>query len=226
MIIFTYMFLLLLMLTIIINGIIYCFKYAPLKIRILSLFILALLACRYITLIIFYIHKSINYLYSLRVLYFTNILCTPIIALIVLYILFRSDKIKFKSIIIISSILLLLFSVLIIKGSINLILSNNYLYTMIINSQSIVNVVYLIINILFVVASIFILRKSTINKIGVSLILLSSVAVTLEIVLSFFQIALFPEKIVGDMLWVIALNYGLYELKKWKERLKYIGICI
>jgi hypothetical protein len=214
MIIFTYIFLLLLMLIIITNGIIFCFKYAPLKIRILSLFVLIALDCRYITLIIFYIHKSINYLYSLRVLYFINILCIPVLALIVLYILSRSDKIKFKLIIIISLILVLLFSILIINGSISLIVLNNSSYTMIINSPSFVKVIYLIINILFMVASIFILNKSNVNKRGISIILLASIVVTCEILLSFTQMSLLPEEIVGDIFWVIALNYALYELKK------------
>lgn len=214
MIIFTYIFLLLLMLIIITNGIRFCFKYAPLKIRILSLFALIALACRYITLLIFYMHKSINYLYSLRVLYFLNILCIPIMAFIILYILFRSDKIKFELIIIISFVLVLLFSIIFINAKINLFVSDNSFYTMTINSAIFVNAFYLIINILFMVTSIFILNKSNINKVGVILILLASTVAICEMILSFIGIALLPEKIVGDILWAITLNYALYKLKK------------
>ena len=214
MIIFTYIFFLLLMLIIITNGIIFCFKYAPLKIRILSLFVLVLLALRYVTLIIFYIHKSINYLYLLRALYFVNILCIPIIAFIVLYILSRNDKIKFRIIIVISSILVLLFSFIIIDGRVNLILSSNSFYTMTISSASVVNIFYLIINILFLVVSIFMIDKLSIKKMGFVLILIASIIVICEIGLSFINVATFPEQIVGDMAWVTTLNYALHELKK------------
>lgn len=215
MIIFTYIFLLLLMIIMIINGIMFCLKYAPLKIKNLTLFVLALITLRYITLIIFYTQKSINYLYSLRFFYFTNILCIPIIAIIVIYILFRSDKIKFKLILIISMILLVLFSTFIIAwGTINLTILNNSLYTISIDSENIINIFYVIINVLFIVASMYVLNKPNINKIGVRLIILSSIVVIFEIVLSFFGICVLPEKIVGDILWVLTLNYALYEFKK------------
>jgi len=214
MIIFTYIFLLLLMLIIITNGIIFCFKYAPLKIRILSLFVLIASACRYITLIIFYMHKSINYLYPLRFLYFLNILYIPIMAFIILYILFRSDKIKFELIIIISVILILLFSIIFINAKINLFVSDNAFYAMTITSPIFVYAFYLIINILVMVTSIFMLNKSNINKMGVIFILLAATVVVCEIILSFFGIAFLPERIIGDVLWAIALNYALYKLKK------------
>ena len=214
MIIFTYIFLLLFMLIIIINGIIVCFKYAPLKIRILSLFVLVLLGFRFVTLIIFYIHESINYLYLLRTLYFADILCIPIIAFIVLYILSRNDKIKFKFIIVISSILVLLFYFLIINGRINLILSNNSFYTMTISSSSVVNILYIIINIFLIIFSIFMINKSNVNKMGFTLILIAAIVVICEIGLSFIKVAPFSEKILGDMAWVATLNYALYELKK------------
>ncbi|MEK6266412.1 MAG: hypothetical protein N2B06_16830, partial [Clostridium sp.] len=93
-----YFLMLLVMFLLLYQGIISNLFYAPKRIKVISAMVLILMTCRYIALIILFVIKNQSYLYFLKPVVFTNILCLPIAGILSVFIFARNDKIKLQKI--------------------------------------------------------------------------------------------------------------------------------
>ena len=100
-----YFLMLLIMVLLLYGGIISSLFYAPKKIKIISAMALILMTFRYIALIILFIIKNQSYLYLLKPLVFTNLLCIPICGILSVFIFSRNNKIKLKKILLMCAML-------------------------------------------------------------------------------------------------------------------------
>lgn len=211
---YIYSVLLLLMIILLYNGLAVSFKHAPIKIKILSSITAILLSFRYFALILLLTLKNIKYLYMLKPFYFFDLLCIPITALITIYILARNDKIKFYVIFIISGIFSLVYGYIIYSFDGALGIASNYGYIMFFLKNNYVYGAYLIVITIFLITTALLLGNKNSNKLGIILCFISSILTICELIVNFMGITLFPNMIIGDICWVITLNYSLNKLKK------------
>jgi hypothetical protein len=211
---FIYLALLLFMFLLIYYGVRCSFRFAPLKIRVLSLSALIALSFRYISLIIFLVTGNIKNIYLLKPLIFLNLLCLPIFAVIAIYIYARNDKIKFNYCIICASLLLLLYIGAIIKLPISIEIYESLGYIMTFNNQSLVYGTYLIFNTVVFFSAVMFLGNKTSNKHGMKLVLASALVAIIEVIVQIGGVILLPAVLFGDMMWIITADYALYKFKK------------
>lgn len=211
---FIYLILLLVMSLILYKGIELSFRYAPLKIKYLSIGILFAMVLRYIILGVMLVVKNIKYLYILKPIYFINLFVVPIAALIIIYILARNDKIKINFILIFLPILLFAYIIMLYKLPGYTILNANFGYNMYLDRQIIVYGIYIIINTIILFGTILLLDNRFANKPGLILVLVSTVVTIVEVLLKLNGIILLPSIIIGDMTWMLTLNYAISRLKK------------
>jgi len=111
------------------EGIVSGLFYAPKKIKVMSVIALVFMAFRYIALIILFIMKNQSYLYLLKPLVFTNLLCIPVCGILSAIIFARDNKIKLKKILLIFTILCVVYGIVIYKSPANLMISELCGYT-------------------------------------------------------------------------------------------------
>lgn len=209
-----YLVLLLVVLLILYKGIELSVKYAPLKIKYLSIGILLAMTLRYITLVVMLAVKNIKYLYVLKSVYFINLIALPMAAFIILYILARNDKIKISFIFILLPLFLAAYIIMLYKFPCYIVLDANFGYNMYLDRQVIVFGLYIVINTLILFGSILLLDNKYANKPGLILVIASASITIVEALLMLNGIKLFPSPIISDLIWMLALNYAISRLKK------------
>lgn len=211
---FIYLVLLLIIIFILYNGIELCFKYAPLKIKYLSIGILSAMILRYITLLIMLVVKNIKYLYIFKPIYFINLISVPVAALIMMYILARNDKIKINFILILLPLFLAAYIIMLYKLPCYTALNTNFGYNMYLDKPIIVYGIFIIINTFILFGTILLLDNKLSNKPGITLVLISALITIVEVLLMLNGVKILPSPIIGDLAWMLALNYALSRLKK------------
>jgi hypothetical protein len=211
---FFYLALLLLMFLLIYCGVSSSVRFAPLKIKIISLAALIALSARYIALLIFLVTGNIKNLYLLKPLMFLNLLCLPVLAIISIYIYARNDKIKFNYCMISASLLLVTYLAAIIKLPISIEIYGSLGYIMSFNNEILVYGIYLIFNTIFFFSAVVFLGNKTSNKLGMWLILSSALAVIIEVIFKTCGVGILPSILLGDVIWIATVDYALYKLKK------------
>jgi hypothetical protein len=189
-------------------------RFAPLKIRVISLAALITLSARYIALLIFLVTGNIKNLYVLKPLMFLNLLCLPVLAIISIYIYARNDKIKFNYCMILASLLLGTYLAAIIKLPISIEIYGSLGYIMSFHNEILVYGIYLIFNTIFFFSAVVFLGNKTSNKLGMWLILSSALVVIIEVIVKTSGVSILPSILLGDVIWIATADYALYKLKK------------
>lgn len=208
-----YFLLLLMMALLLYEGIFSSFVYAPKKIKILSSIALILMSFRYITLIILFIMENQSYLYFLKPAVFTNLLCIPICGILSVSIFGRENKIKFKKISLVFVMLCIAYIIFIYKSPVNINISNLSGYTMEFQLQPYCYIILLIINTIFAVKGIELFNKAYSNKLGALLIITSSSVTLISVLLTSIN-ANFAWLLLGDISWIVTIDYALIKLKR------------
>ncbi|MBX4270077.1 hypothetical protein [Clostridium estertheticum] len=208
-----YFLLLFIMILLLYEGIICSLYYVPRKIKIISFVALILMTFRYITLIILLIVKDQNYLYMLKPLVYTNFLCIPICGIISVFIFARKNTIKLRRIILISGVLCLAYCIVIYNSSANTAISNLYGHTIKLQLENYFYYTSLIINSILIIMGINLFNRRYSNKLGSSLIVISA-SITLIAVLITSINASFNFLLLGDISWILTMDYALNKVKR------------
>ena len=208
-----YFLLLLIMIFLLYQGIISSLSYAPKKIKIISVIALILMSSRYITLIVLFIVNNQNYLYLLKSLVYTNILCLPMCGILSTFIFSRNNKIKLKKILFMWAILCIAYGIVVYKSTSSISISNICGYTIQLQFKDYFYVGLLIINSIFVIKGIELFNTTFSNKLGAILIIISSSVTLLSVILTSINPD-FEWLLLGDISWIITINYGLIKFKK------------
>lgn len=205
---------LLLIIFILINMGLYLSKFSPKKIKTITIFIILFMLFRYIALLILTLANNIEYLYLLKPFFFLNLISVPLLALTVIYIYIRKDNINFSHIFIIAAVLIALYSVIIYKCPSSIQNSEISGYTMVFFRDEYIYWIYVVLNTIILFLTIGLVRENNVNKIGMYFIITSSFITIVELIIWLIGIVLIGENIVGDILWMITLLYGLNKVKK------------
>jgi hypothetical protein len=208
-----YFLLLLIMVLLLYQGIIYGLCYAPKKIKIISTIALFLMMIRYIALIILFIIKNQCYLYLLKPFVFTNLMGIPICGIITILIFSKDNKIKLRKILLICTMLGVAYCITIFKSSSNINMSNISGYIIELQFETYCYTLLLIINSVFLIKGIQLLFKKYSNKLGAVLIIIASCITLIAVIMTSISANSIPL-LLGDISWIIALNYGLLKFKR------------
>lgn len=208
-----YFLLLLIMLLLLYEGIISSLFYAPKKIKIISAITLILMTFRYIALIILLIIKNQGYLYLLKPVVFTNLLCIPVCGIVSIFIFARDNKIKLKKILLICAVLCITYIIVIYKSSAKINISSNGGYIMELQLEVYCYIVLLIINSIFAIKGIELFSKAYSNKTGALLIIMASSITLISVLLTSINTS-FVWLLLGDISWIVTIDYGLIKLKR------------
>ena len=214
--IYIYSILLLLVFLILVQGVRLSLK-APIKLKVLSLIAILAMICRYISILLVFFIYNIRKLYLLKPVIFLNLLSVPIIAIICLYIIWRNEKIKFIYLFIIAGILAGLYVVMQLYSSTYITIINNYFYDIQINESLYVDMVYVGLNLMFLVFAMYLTKNKWCDKFAVTAMVLAVLITSAEIIGRKFGIIFLPNGIVGDIFWLITLDYCLSSLSSIKR---------
>lgn len=188
--------------------------YSPKKVKTIALITILVMGLRYAALLILFLVSNIKYLYLLKPLFFMNLIGVPLIILIVLYIFMKGHIINFSYIFIALGISIILYVSMMLKCTCFLQNSSNTGYTMVFAQDTYIYWVYIGINTITLFLAISFINKTYINRIGMSIVILASIATIIEYIVWIAGIVLIAGNIIGDMLWIIALMYALNRIKK------------
>lgn len=208
-----YFLMLLIVFLLLYQGLISSLFYAPKRIKVISTIVLSLMTFRYIALTILLIIKNQSYLYLLKPILFTNILCIPILGILSVFIFARNDKIKLRKIFLFSAIICIAYCTIIYISSARINISNITGYTIELQLENYYYIALLIINSIFVIKGVELFHKSYSNKLGALLIIISS-SVTLTAVITTTLNTNFAWLLMADIAWIVTLNYGLIKFKR------------
>ncbi|KGN03257.1 membrane protein [Clostridium novyi A str. 4570] len=210
---YIYLILLTIMLFIIYKGFKDNLKKSPHKIKVICIFAFLIMFIRYLTLFGFFFVQNIRYLYLFKYGYFLNLLAIPLTGLVVIYIFMRDYKIKFSLIFPITIALSILYGFIV--NTYNLIVKVDimYGYYMRLENSVYIYIGYMLINIILIVLAINI-YKPNLDKKGIVFVIVSSMITVLETLFFVIGKGVFIELVIGDILWMLTLNYGISKLKK------------
>jgi len=174
---------------------------------------LIIMAFRYIALIILYTIKNQSYLYLLKPVVYANLLCIPLCGILSVLIFSRNNRIKLKKILLLSMILFIAYFILIYKSPANINVSNICGYIIELQLQAYGYIILLIINSTFLFIGIKLYHKVYSSKLGAILIIMASSFTLISVLLSSID-SNFPMLLLGDLSWILTLNYGLMKFKR------------
>jgi len=208
-----YFLLLLIMFLLLYQGITSSMLYVPKKIKIISIIALIMMSVRYISLVILFVVNNQNYLYLLKFGVYMNFLCLPICGVISIFIFAKNNKIKLMKILFICSILFIAYIVVVYKSAANINISNICGYIIELQFKDYYYVTLLIVNSIFIIRGIELFDKTYSSKLGVLLIIISSGVTLVSVILTSINSS-FVWLLLGDISWIITVNYGLIKFKK------------
>lgn len=208
-----YLLLLLIMVFLLYQGITSSLGYAPKKIKMISVVALTLMLFRYIALIILFIMKNQSYLYLLKPVVYTNLLCIPICGIISFFIFAKNNKIRLKKKLLFCIMMCIAYCTVIYKSPANISISNFCGYSIELQLEAYCYIVLVIINSIFAIKGIELFNKSYSNKLGAILIIMSSSITLISVLLTSINTN-FAWILLGDISWIVTLDYGLIKFKR------------
>ncbi|MGH4137239.1 hypothetical protein [Clostridium sp.] len=208
-----YFLLLLVMALLLYKGIISSLVYSPKKIKLISILALILMTFRWIALMILFIIKNQNYLYLLKPLVYTNLICIPLCGILSFLIFSRNNKIKLKKLFLGCIILFVAYFIVIYKSTTNINISNYCGYTMELQLEAYCNTMLLIINVILGIKAIKLYSMIYSSKPGAILIIISASITIVSVLLTSIN-SNFTWLLLGDISWLATMDYGLSKFKR------------
>ncbi|MGV8983237.1 hypothetical protein [Clostridium sp.] len=208
-----YFLLLLVMALLLYKGIVSSLLYSPKKIKIISIVALILMTFRWIALMIFFIIKNQSYLYLLKPLMYTDLICIPVCGILSVFIFSRNSKIKLKEFFFGYTILFIAYAIVIYKSTVNINISNYCGYTMELQLEAYCYTILLIINLILVIKGIKLYSVVYADKLGAILIIISASITLLSVLLTSIN-SDFAWLLLADISWIATMDYGLSKFKR------------
>ncbi|WP_244468904.1 hypothetical protein [Clostridium botulinum] len=145
--------------------------------------------------------------------YFLNFISIPLIGLITIYIVMRDYKVKFSYIFPLTIVLSIIYGFIIYKYPAIIKADILYGYYMHFEKIPYLYIIYMVINVLFIVITMNI-YKSNLDKKNIIFIISSSVISILEAMMFLIGYGIFIELVIGDIVWILTLDYGISKLRR------------
>lgn len=193
-------------------------RYAPAKVKILSMAVLILETLRVVSNGVLFVSDNILFLYILKYFNFLNIVVIPLAAVITLYIFYRSDSLKFDYVIIAGVFIFGGYLFAVFNMDYYIKRTQLYGYCIYMEELAYMQLVELILLSFVLISAMLSLGRKVANNNGLILIITAAVIAIAEIVLKAFNIELLNNQILGDAAWMIVLQYAINTMKTSKSR--------
>jgi len=208
---FTYIYpvAILLMFMLIYEGMTTALKYAPKKIKAITIGSMFLILLRFLSLFLLLIYEKMQYVYLLKPFVFLELIYMPIVIFICTYIFSRNDKIKLNFFYILSAIFLVIYIILIVKAPLYANLSNIYGYSITLKNSIYSYLILLCINSFVFILGFKVYGFKYADKFGAVLLIIASLIAIISIIISVIHPNFVGIIILGELIWVTTLDYGL-----------------
>lgn len=160
--------------------------------------------------------ESSKYIYYLKAIIYLDNIAVPLIVLAVTYVYSRSEKLKFTGSYFILAAVTMVYVMIIYMSKVMVNVSSIYGFIMSIDNELILSMFSLILLGIMLIISVLLLDKKYVNKIGIWFIIVAVMAVMIEKVIILGGIRLFPYSVIGELIFIIIINFVLNGFKKIK----------
>lgn len=189
---------------------------SPKKIKIYFTIILLLLLFRHLGLVSLCILESSKYIYYLKSIIYLDNIAVPLIVLAVTYVYSRSEKLKFTGSYFIFAAVTAIYACIIYLSKVMVNVSSIYGFIISIDNEILVSMFSLILLGIMIIINVLLLDKKYVNKKGIWFIISAIVAVMIEKVIIMGGIRIFPYSVIGELIFIIIINFVLNGFKKIK----------
>lgn len=184
-------------------------KYSPKKIKIYLTFVIIMAVLRNLTLIILCVLKKANIISILKYFIFLDYVIIPIMVIAITYIFMRWDKIKFIWSYFIAACALVAYFVIIRYAEIFSQVSVVYGFIISLKNQIVLTMFSIVFLGMIIIVITMIMDKPYINKKGLMWVLGAAIIVFIEEIIIISGIKIFPYPVIGEMIFLIIMNYAL-----------------
>lgn len=189
---------------------------SPKKIKIYFTIVLLLLLFRHLGLVSLCIFESSKYIYYLKSIIYLDNIAVPLIVLAVTYVYSRSEKLKFTGSYFIFAIVSAVYACIIYMSKVMINVSSIYGFIMSIDNMIVLSMFSLILLGIMLIINVLLLDKKYVNKKGIWFIISAIMAVMIEKVIMLGGIRIFPYSVIGELIFIIIINFVLNGFKKIK----------
>ena len=191
-------------------------EVSPKKIKIYLTFVITLFLLRHIGLFMLCILQSSNIIYYLKPIIYLNHIAMPLIVLAITYVYLRSEVLKFTGSYVVLSIVVLIYIYIMRISKLTIEVSQNYGFIADISNENSMYLFSLILMGILLILNVILLDKPYANKTGIWFIIVSIVVVMMEEVIILGGIKVFPYSVIGELIFLIIINFVFNGFKRSK----------
>ncbi|MDR3593225.1 hypothetical protein [Clostridium sp.] len=188
-------------------------EVSPKKIKIYLTIVITLFLLRHIALFLLCILKNSNIIYYLKPVIFLNHLSIPLIVLAITYVYLRSETLSFGGSYVIAAIVCIIYGAIMQMSKVTVQVSYLYGFILEIDKGTILFLFSLILLGILLVLNVILLDKPFANKKGIWFIIIAISIVMIEDIITLGGVKIFPYSVIGDMLFLIIINFVLKGFK-------------
>ena len=188
-------------------------EVSPRKIKIYLTIVTTLFLLRHIALFLLCVLENSNIIYYLKPIIFLNHLSIPLMILAITYVHLRAESLKFTGSYIIALITGAIYAFIMETSKVTVQVSYLYGFILAIDKEIILFLFSLILLGILLILNVISLDKPFANKKGVWFIIISILIVMIEDIIILGGIKVFPYSVIGDMIFLVIMNWVLSGFK-------------
>lgn len=189
---------------------------SPKKIKIYFTIVIILLLMRHLGLVLLCILESSKYIYYLKAVIYLDNIAVPLIVLAVTYVYSRSERLKFTGSYFILAAVTIVYVMIMHMSKVMINVSSIYGFIMEIDNELIISMFSLILIGIMLIINVLLLDKKYVNKKGIWFIIIAVMAVMIEKVIILGGVRIFPYSVIGELIFIMIINFVLSGFKKIK----------
>lgn len=189
---------------------------SPKKIKIYFTIVLILLLLRHLGLVSLCIFESSKYIYYLKCFIYMDNIAVPLIVLAVTYVYSRAEDLRFTGSYFVLAAVSAVYMLIIYMSKVMVNVSSTYGFIMSLDNEIMLSMFSLILMGIMLVINVLLLDKKYVNKRGIWFIIIAIMAVMIEKVIILGGIRIFPYSVIGELIFLIIINFVLNGFKKIK----------
>jgi hypothetical protein len=189
------------------------FEVSPKKIKIYLSIVITLFLLRHIALFLLCILENSTVIYYLKPIIFLDHISIPLIILAMTYVYLRSETLKFGGSYIIASLVGMIYVFIMETSKVTVQVSYLYGFILGIDKEVILFLFSLILLGVLLILNVILLDRPFSNKKGIRFIIISILIVMTEEIIMLGGIRVFPYSVIGDLIFLVLMNWVLSGFK-------------
>lgn len=188
-------------------------EVSPKKIKIYLSIVITLFLLRHIALFFLCILENSTVIYYLKPIIFFDHISIPLMILAMTYVYLRAENLKFGGSYIIAFVIGIIYTLIMENSKVTVQVSYLYGFILGIDKEIILFLFSLILLGALLILNVILLDKPFANKKGIRFVIISIIIVMIEEIIMLGGIRVFPYSVIGDMIFVVLMNWVLSGFK-------------